>query len=258
VAVVGELADELLNWDSRFWRTLLPLLLRPGFLTAEFIAGRRARYVPPFRLYLLISFVLFLFVSLTATPGDAVKLTTDAPLTPGADGSALPEQRELSDDDFQIDLAGEDSPRWLRDLDARLEQNAAKLAHDPGAFSERLFEYLPQTMFILLPVFALLLRCCYLFSPFHYLQHLVFSLHYQSFVYLLYLLVFGVGSWLYKGSMAFPLILACYIYLLLALRRSYGSSFAGAASKAIVILAIDAVAMALALALASVLVVALL
>ena len=56
----GEVLGDLFTWDSRFWRTLFPLVFRPGFLTAEFIAGRRARYVPPFRLYIIISFVLFL------------------------------------------------------------------------------------------------------------------------------------------------------------------------------------------------------
>lgn len=50
-ALLGELAGELFDWDSRFWRTLWPLLVRPGFLTAEYIAGRRARYVAPLRLY---------------------------------------------------------------------------------------------------------------------------------------------------------------------------------------------------------------
>jgi len=49
--------EEVFSWDSRLWRTLLPLLFRPGFLTAEFIAGRRALNVPPLRLYLIISFM---------------------------------------------------------------------------------------------------------------------------------------------------------------------------------------------------------
>jgi hypothetical protein len=60
---IGELADDVVAWDSRLWRTLWPLVFKPGYLTAEFIAGRKARYVAPFRLYLIISFILFLVIS---------------------------------------------------------------------------------------------------------------------------------------------------------------------------------------------------
>ena len=54
-----ELTEALTHADSRVWGTLLPLLRRPGFLTREYFAGRRARYLPPLRLYLFMS-VLFL------------------------------------------------------------------------------------------------------------------------------------------------------------------------------------------------------
>lgn len=55
----------LASFDGRFWRTVLPLIARPGFLTRELIEGRRVRYVPPMRLYLFVSFVFFLTVQLT-------------------------------------------------------------------------------------------------------------------------------------------------------------------------------------------------
>ncbi len=88
-------------------------------------------------------------------------------------------------------------------------------------------------MFFMLPLFALLLRLCYLFSPFHYLQHLVFALHYHSFFYLLYLIatiieLFGVPA----GGIIFLLFL---IYLPLALRRAYSSGTGGAIGKSIFI-----------------------
>ena len=65
--LAGELLGDVFDMDSRFWRTLACLLLRPGFLSAEFIAGRRARYLPPLRLYLVISFVVFLWMSIAAS-----------------------------------------------------------------------------------------------------------------------------------------------------------------------------------------------
>jgi hypothetical protein len=50
---------DLLELDSRLWRTLLPLLSRPGKLTKDYLEGRRARYMPPFRMYLVLSVVFF-------------------------------------------------------------------------------------------------------------------------------------------------------------------------------------------------------
>ncbi|HNP34476.1 MAG TPA: DUF3667 domain-containing protein [Woeseiaceae bacterium] len=51
---------DLLELDSRLWRTLFPLLLRPGKLTEDYLKGRRARYMPPFRMYLVFSLIFFL------------------------------------------------------------------------------------------------------------------------------------------------------------------------------------------------------
>jgi hypothetical protein len=56
----SEAFESITHADSRLWRTLGYLLTRPGLLTREFFAGRRARYLPPFRLYIVISVVFFL------------------------------------------------------------------------------------------------------------------------------------------------------------------------------------------------------
>jgi hypothetical protein len=65
--------------DSRFWSTLGLLLSRPGQLTLEYFADRRARYVPPVRLYLVISIVFFGLTSLSSrvVPGVEVGITDD-------------------------------------------------------------------------------------------------------------------------------------------------------------------------------------
>src|ERR1700749_187887 len=59
VPTTGELIHEamegLTHADSRLWRTLITLWFKPGKLTNEFVAGRRVAYVPPFRLYLILS-----------------------------------------------------------------------------------------------------------------------------------------------------------------------------------------------------------
>ena len=51
---------DLLELDSRVWQTLIPLITRPGKLTRDYLEGRRARYMPPFRTYLVLSIVFFM------------------------------------------------------------------------------------------------------------------------------------------------------------------------------------------------------
>jgi len=64
----AEAFESISHADSRLWRTLWYLLSRPGFLTREFFEGRRVRYLPPFRLYLVISVAFFLIVGVPEGP----------------------------------------------------------------------------------------------------------------------------------------------------------------------------------------------
>ena len=74
--LLKDVAGDVLNADSRIWRTLWPLAFRPGLLTQEFLRGRRARYTPPFRMYLVLSLVFFVLASLS-DPGSEVALQLD-------------------------------------------------------------------------------------------------------------------------------------------------------------------------------------
>lgn len=72
--LLRDLFGDLMDFDSRIWRTIFPLAFRPGLLTSEFLRGRRTYYTPPFRMYLTLSVVFFLATTLGANPGEAVKL----------------------------------------------------------------------------------------------------------------------------------------------------------------------------------------
>jgi hypothetical protein len=64
--LVGDLLDELAGLQTRLVRTLRMLVLRPGVLTGEYVEGRRVRYVPPPRLYLILALGFFLLVRAAA------------------------------------------------------------------------------------------------------------------------------------------------------------------------------------------------
>jgi hypothetical protein len=71
----SEAFESISHADSRLWRTIGYLLVRPGFLTRQFFDGKRARYLPPFRLYLVISVLFFVVVGLPE--GAAVQIEVD-------------------------------------------------------------------------------------------------------------------------------------------------------------------------------------
>ncbi len=53
------------SFDARFLKSLLPLLLRPGYLARKFIEGKRLLYLHPAQLYLFVSVVFFFLLSTT-------------------------------------------------------------------------------------------------------------------------------------------------------------------------------------------------
>src|SRR4029077_20764121 len=63
-----EAAGRYVALDGRFWRTLIALSFRPGWLTREYFAGRRRRYVRPARLFLVLSIGLFALLRFTGEP----------------------------------------------------------------------------------------------------------------------------------------------------------------------------------------------
>ncbi len=90
--LVAGVVRETFEIDGRAARTIKTLFRHPGMLTAEFLAGRRATYSPPLRLYLVFSIVFFLLVAWLASSGIL--------LEPGADPAfdAAVQARFLSDD----------------------------------------------------------------------------------------------------------------------------------------------------------------
>lgn len=59
--------EDTFGFDSRMWRTLGLLAMRPGTVPKDFAHGRRSRFTPPVRLFLVVSFLFFLVVALTNT-----------------------------------------------------------------------------------------------------------------------------------------------------------------------------------------------
>ncbi|WHI50878.1 DUF3667 domain-containing protein [Microbulbifer sp. MLAF003] len=86
-SIIGDLFDTLLALDSRIWKTLPSLLFKPGFLTTEYFAGRRVRYVSPVRLFIFLCVTTF-FV---------VRMSSDWSINFGADSSSSKEAVNIAE-----------------------------------------------------------------------------------------------------------------------------------------------------------------
>jgi hypothetical protein len=228
--LLGDALDGLFQIDSRITRTLVPLLFRPGFLTREYNAGRRTRYTSPLRVYLLLSVMYFFALPL---------MRLDSAISLGGDGGrpgAVKVESKLT-----VGAADEQSaPKvhvgidWL---DQRLGSQFLALKKLPPDEAKRRFvdSFLSQAskvLFVLLPMFALLLKLLYLRSRRFYIEHVTFALHLHAFVFFLLLLCLIPQVRAHAGVVA----LVCYGYLVVALRVVYGQGWGRTVVKSGVLL----------------------
>ena len=224
-----EAAGRYVALDGRFWRTMFALLARPGFLTREYLAGRRRRYIRPARLYLFATLIFFAVTRLLVGPIDIFEVHADTP----------EEAKYLSPDKgFNVQM-GEDAfgslalqKRWNRFNNLSRSDKAEQLG-------EGMLRYAPYALFVLLPAFALLLKLVYLGRrrryprrPRLYGEHLVFAAYDHAFVFVaatIMLLLLGrtmaltIGVWVVG------------LYLLLSMRSVYGGPWIGLLLRAFVL-----------------------
>src|SRR5204862_2249809 len=58
--LVSHFFQDITHFDGKFFSTLKLLVFRPGFLSREYMAGRRASYLNPVRMYVFTSAIFFL------------------------------------------------------------------------------------------------------------------------------------------------------------------------------------------------------
>ena len=237
--LVGDAWNELVGWDGKLARTLRLLLCRPGELTLAALEGRRMRYVSPVRLYLLCSLLYFLIaagvpnpdadvafdigvgvgIDESRTSGDAVIAKA---IASGVD-SLSAQEREL----LEAEIAR--APAVVRPL---LRSSVA----DFSGFQRRVLELLPQALFLLIPVLALVLALFY--RRRNYPEHLYAALHLQSFVFLVLTLVAFANytrSIVVDGIATALAAIVIVVYAVVAQRRGYGGPWGMTVVKAMCI-----------------------
>ncbi|EQD65725.1 conserved hypothetical protein, membrane [mine drainage metagenome] len=112
---VGETLENVFHFDARLSRTLIPLFLRPGFLTREYIAGRRVRYVAPLRLMFFLAILAFLAIQLSVeiTP-PRVHVGAQQAFAQTPNAASVERLRARLDGQLARSLAQPDLPAWSR------------------------------------------------------------------------------------------------------------------------------------------------
>ena len=226
-------AEDLTHADSRLWRTLGALLFRPGQLTREFLAGRRVRYLPPVRLYLVISLVFFLWASSSHDKLQVLQITDHggtaprAVVTPfdGAFGTPLPgESAEQHAERVCSSGVNYDGP-WRERIQPAAHRACVHMVADQGrSLRETFLHNVPRAMFLFLPLLAGAMMLIYWWPRHYYVEHLLLFVHNHAFVFLLLLLA-GLASallpalagWISGGA---TLYIAWYLYR--SMRVVYG------------------------------------
>lgn len=282
-ALLRELLEDFLDFDSRFMRTLKPLLFRPGRLTRDYLDGRRFRYVPPLRLYIFSSIAFFFLAAILAS--DQIQVSRgdepgDMPVTAvtigDSDEEKLEEALEHLDPDLraeiesEIEKAKQDAEdeeehtfnfngepwdretnpliiplmpdwvnEWVNDEIEESPQKGKEIEENPDLIKDKIFELLPATMFVLLPIVALMLKFWYLFAKKYYVEHLIYALHNHSFLFVMLLLLMlanAFAGWQDPGEEGLATTVVNFlnaavtiwipIYMFLSLKRVYRQGWA--------------------------------
>jgi Protein of unknown function (DUF3667) len=198
--------EDLTHADSRLWRTLTALLFKPGYLTLEFLSGRRARYLPPVRLYLVLSVVFFLWAHatqpsylLTVDSEHGVRTTeigklakqneVYTPFSPARPGES-PQQRT----ERLCRNASYDGP-WQKQIAPLVPAVCRRVVEDNGRSLAEAYQHnLPRAMFLFLPLLAAGMKLLYWRPRHYYVEHLLLFVHNHAFVFLIAMLAWAAGA----------------------------------------------------------------
>jgi hypothetical protein len=267
-SVMGDVMDSVLNIDARIVHTLLPLYFRPGKLTQDYFAGKRARYVTPFRLVFFLAIIAFLAIQILLRTGasDFVLYKT----SPATGTSPATQDKNFANGNItfndKVVWNHETMPwhvggmpgfanDWLNDSIENARNNLHHLNSGNAVEQKTTAQHLtggllavaPQVLFVLLPVFALLLKLFYVFKRRLYMEHLIVAMHSHAFI-MLSLLVLVTVDLLrsavathvpFIGSLLGMLRAAAWIwmlaYLLIMQKRVYRQGWWMTALKYVVI-----------------------
>jgi hypothetical protein len=220
--LVRDATEVVTHADSRLWRTLRALLFQPGFLSQQFLAGRRVSYLSPFRLYFVLSVLFFLMVSIShprpPQPAHAPLSVAAMPRSPAASAPG-PAAEKLCES-----AVGHSRLGAVEKLRGPFVAACIKSQADQGRELREIFiRNLGRAMFVLLPLIAAFMKLLYWRPVRSYVTHLMLLLHFHAFAFLLMSFLLAAQRWVQADTVRGVALLAAIglvpYYLYRSMRR---------------------------------------
>lgn len=215
---------DLTHFDSKIFRSLFPLVFKPGFLTSEYVAGRQKNYIKPITMFVLVNLFFFLVVHRMGM----LNWTLEG-VSAGFHGALA--QKMVAEKIAAQQISA-------KEFETR--------------FNEVLRYNQKSMFFFLIPLFGVALKVFYLRQRRYYVEHLILSIHVHSY-YLIFvvigmpllMLVLGLFDFLLKTHLSrtfgndpyilVPLFLGMLIYLAIALKRVHAQAWLMTSLKALLL-----------------------
>ena len=238
--------EDLTHYENAFWKTIRNLLFKPATLTKEYLSGKRLSYLAPVRLYIFISFITFFLIAIFPNKeSEPIKIDEKKPITITNKDTKkeyqifgeryksvkeldslqkyAPQSKKLDDFSYWI------TKKVLTVTENNTNQEIIK------KFLESFLHNLPKVLFIFMPLFAFFLWLFHNKKRWYYFDHGIFTLHYFSFLLLIFLILFlitklfslfassGIGSFI-EGTINFIGYSWMVYYFFPAHHRFYGET----------------------------------
>jgi predicted RNA-binding Zn-ribbon protein involved in translation (DUF1610 family) len=253
--IFADLLDSI-NLDIRLFNSLIPFFTKPGFLAEEYFKGRRKKYVPPLRMYMFFSLIFFILLqgfsnkALNEGKDDNTNIGTNINFNgaslgiPSIANDSVFFKDSLLVDSIKIDSANKSKNNSIINIsdeerekieeevmnDSTTSENVKKIvkgglnaAENEQLFTERFYKYLSYTVFLLMPLFALIMAMILFRTKMLYVNHLIFSINFHSFIFGLGAIIIILMELLPDNftEYVFYLFFGVPIYLMLGIKQFY-------------------------------------
>lgn len=246
--LIYESIEGLFHLDGRLWRTLPAIFFRPGNLSKDYMEGRMARHVPPFRMFLiaLLALILTSESKIHHATRPAHSATTNAhQSTAPSENSKTKVQFNAGDQAFGVEsdinifeMNETDRAKLSEGVNTNIpwmDSAIKNIIERPDSFVLNFFSKAHRYAILLLPIIAIILSVLYFYRRKYFVyDHFLVSMNLSSFIFftiaLALVLPANYGGWFY-GS----LFILTPINIFFHLRGAYGSSKIGAGFKSIIL-----------------------
>lgn len=205
-----DFAGNIFAFDTRLWQSLKHILFCPGRMETNYIKGKRIRYMPPFRMYVFVSFFFFLTLSWATGKSISKNKSNIQFLNEEANtDSVYNDIRELSPEiSFSQHLSSKQlQPSVIDSIKITAETSApisfpqyrkvsGKMEHiieNPEIYMERFFKYASWSLFLLMPFYGFLLWLNFRKTKRNYISHFLLSANQHIFIFFILILVLVTG-----------------------------------------------------------------